>query len=218
MSPNQKTTVAIIGILALAFVGDRLINQKYSNNNISSDTNSQSLSQNSGSMDDHHKPQPSNSVVFNSLLGVAAPDFNLEGYDGRKYQLSELKGKNVLLFFNEGLMCYPACWNQMVAFGNDKDLLSKTVILNITADPKNKWQEAVNKMPELAKATVLFDSNKTISTKYGVLGLESSMHKGVFPGHTYVLIDKEGIVRYLKDDPQMAVRNTELLSEVNKLP
>jgi len=47
--------------------------------------------------------------------------------------------------------------------------------------------------------------------------LESSMHRGQFPGHTYVLIDKQGIVRFIKDDVQMAVRNKELIAEVNKL-
>lgn len=72
-------------------------------------------------------------------------------------------------------------------------------------------------MPELAQATVLFDSDRQISQKYGVLTLESSMHKGQFPGHSYVIIDKEGIVRFARDDVQMAVRNQELAAEVDKL-
>ena len=43
------------------------------------------------------------------------------------------------------------------------------------------------------------------------------MHKGQFPGHTYLIIDKEGIVRFIKDDVQMAVRNDELKAELEKL-
>ena len=50
-----------------------------------------------------------------------------------------------------------------------------------------------------------------------LLSLPSSMHKGQLPGHTYVVIDKEGIVRYVKDDVSMAVRNQELIAEINKL-
>ena len=72
-------------------------------------------------------------------------------------------------------------------------------------------------MPELAGATVLFDGNREVSKKYGVLTLPSSMHKGQFPGHSYVLIDKEGTVRYIRDDVSMAVRNDELSAEVDKL-
>jgi len=115
------------------------------------------------------------------------------------------------------LMCYPACWNQIAAFGKDTQLGSKAVILNITADPKNDWRQAIDKMPELASATVLFDSSRQVSSIYGVLTLPSSMHKGQFPGHSYVIIDKEGIVKFVRDDVQMAVRNQELAAEIDKL-
>lgn len=170
------------------------------------------------SMASHHGGGvPVNSTTFNSLIDKPAPDFTLESYGGEKITLSELKGKNVILFFNEGLMCYPSCWNQIAAFGKDTELAKKAVILSITIDPKNNWKQATDKMPELAAATVLFDSNRQVSQTYGVLTLPSSMHKGQFPGHSYVLIDKEGVVRFIKDDVSMAVRNNELAAEVDKL-
>jgi len=170
------------------------------------------------SMASHHGGgKPADSTIFNGLLNKPAPDFTLESYDGKKITLSSLKGKNVILFFNEGLMCYPSCWNQIVAFGKDTGLNSKTIVLNITADPKNNWKPAIDKMPELASATVLFDSNRQVSQQYGVLTLPSSMHKGQFPGHSYVIIDKEGVVRFVKDDVQMAVRNQEMAAEITKL-
>ena len=158
-----------------------------------------------------------NAAVFNSLIGTIAPDFTLETYDGDKITLSSLKGNSVILFFNEGLMCYPSCWNQIVAFGKDAELGKKAVLLSITADPKNDWKSALDKMPELAQATVLFDSNRQVSAKYGVLTLPSSMHKGQFPGHSYVIVDKNGIVKFVQDDVQMAVRNKELSSQIDKL-
>ena len=216
MSSNQKTTVIVVGMILGAVLIGIAINRP--NNRTGQSNNSQVLSQQgSGSTNDHHKPQPTDSAIFNNLLGKSAPNFSLESYDGKTYKLSELKGKNVLLFFNEGLMCYPACWNQIAAFGKDKELAEKAVVLNITADPKNQWVQAINKMPELQSATVVFDTDRSMSKAYGVLALESSMHRGQFPGHTYVLIDKEGVVRFTKDDVQMAVRNKELLTEVNKL-
>ncbi|MCL4366433.1 redoxin domain-containing protein [Patescibacteria group bacterium] len=155
---------------------------------------------------------------LNDLVGKNAPDFTLESYNGDKTTLSSLKGKNVVLFFSEGLMCYPACWDQIAAFGKDNQFNDKnTVVLTIVNDPKNDWKGAVEKMPELAQATVLLDTNKKVSIAYDMLSLPSSMHKGQLPGHTYVVIDKEGIVKFVKDDVQMAVRNQELIAEIDKL-
>ena len=216
MSSNQKTTIIVVGMVLLAVLVGIAIGRSKQAQAGNSDS-SRVLSQNSGSTDDHHKPQPTDSNVFDSLLGKPAPDFSLEGYDGKNYKLSDLKGKNVILFFNEGLMCYPACWNQIVAFGKDDKLTEKAVVLNITTDSKDRWKEAINKMPDLSVATVLFDTTRNVSSTYGVLKLESSMHRGQFPGHTYILIDKEGTVRFIKDDVQMAIRNGELIAEVNKL-
>jgi len=215
LSSNQKTTVVVVGMILTAVVIGMAINRPNAGSNQSNNSNnSQVLSQNSDPM---HKPVAVDSAVFNNLQGKPAPDFSLEAYDGKEYKLSDLKGKNVLLFFNEGLMCYPACWNQIAAFGKDKELANIAVVLNITADPKNQWVQAINKMPELSSATTLFDTDRSVSKAYGVLKLESSMHRGQFPGHTYVLIDKEGVIRFTKDDVQMAVRNKELLAEINKL-
>ncbi len=165
-----------------------------------------------------HGGAPANSTLFDNLVGKTAPDFTLPTYDGKTITLRELRGKNVILFFNEGLMCYPACWNQVAAFAKDTRFKDKnTVVLSITVDSKDKWQEAVAKMSDLSGATVLLDTDKKVSSTYGVLTLPSSMHRGQFPGHSYVLIDKNGVVRIAQDDTDMAVRNKELLNEISAL-
>lgn len=157
-------------------------------------------------------------ISANNLVGKSAPDFTLESFSGEKITLSSLRGKNIILFFNEGIMCYPSCWNQIAAFAKDTQFKDKnTVILSIVLDSKDKWQEAIKKMPDLAGATILLDPDKKVSNLYGVLNLPSSMHRGQFPGHTYVVIDKNGVVRFVNDDPAMAVRNQELANEINSL-
>ena len=155
---------------------------------------------------------------FNSWLGKEAPDFNLASYDDKKISLKDYRGKKVVLFFTEGAMCYPSCWNQIVALGKDSAFNNDgTVTLSIMVDTKNEWKRAVDKMPELGVSTVLLDVSKNVSREYGVLSLPSSMHKGQYPGHTYLILDKDGIVRYVFDDPKMAVRNEELKTELAKL-
>lgn len=212
---NKTGLIAILGtglVLALILV--------VSNFNISVNKKGEApvQTQQVSSGDDHHGGGAAvDTNIFDSLVGKTAPDFTLESYDGKKITLSQLKGKNVLLFFNEGLMCYPACWNQIAAFGKDKSLAEKAVVLNIQVDPKIEWKQAITKMPDLAAATVVFDSDKQVSQKYGVLTLPSSMHKGQFPGHSYVIVDKEGIVKFVRDDASMAVRNNELAAEIDKL-
>ena len=39
----------------------------------------------------------------------------------------------------------------------------------------------------------------------------------MMPGHTYYVIDKGGVLRYIFDDPQMGVRNEMIAAEVAKL-
>lgn len=147
-----------------------------------------------------------------------APDFALADKDGKIYSLNELRGKNIILFFNEGLMCYPACWNQIVALAKDERFKNAdTVVLSVVVDPPEEWQKAIEKMPELAEATVVFDKDATVSKKFNTLKTASSMHYGSLPGHTYVIIDKEGIIRYVFDDPDMGIRNDQLMTEIAKI-
>ena len=164
-------------------------------------------------------------VSLNELVGKPAPDFALADKDGKIYSLSaeqaglsELRGKNVVLFFNEGLMCYPACWSQIVALAKDERLKNPdTVVLSVVVDPPAEWQKAIKQMPELAEATVVFDKDAVVSKKFGLLTVASSMHYGSLPGHTFVLIDKGGVVKHIFDDPNMGLHNDQLVAELGKL-
>ena len=167
---------------------------------------------------EHHEGQSVYEDKFNALMGKQAPDFTLNSYDDEKVTLSSQKGKKVVLFFTEGVMCYPSCWNQIAAFSKDEVFKSEdTVVFSIVVDTQNEWEKAIDKMPELGDSTILLDLTKSVSKEYGVLSLSSSMHKGQFPGHTYLIVDKDGVIRFIKDDPQMAVRNDELKAELEKL-
>lgn len=167
---------------------------------------------------------PKENLIFKDAVGKKAPEFSLEDIDGKIIKLADFRGKFAVLFFNEGAMCYPACWNQMIAFGNDEKFNTNDVaVFSIVIDQKSEWEKIISQVPKLSKAKILFDSDRKVSAAYDVLALASSMHPpspmhpGGYPGHTYFIIDKEGIIRYAFDDSEMGVRNDMLSLEMSKL-
>lgn len=186
----------------------------------SSPDNPQKNSNQVSATNDHHggSTMAANSDALNSLIGKPMPDIQLSDKDGKVYTAADFKGKNTVLFFNEGLMCYPACWNQMASFGGDQRFNGDQIqAISIVVDSAKDWQTAIAKMPQLAKATTMFDANANASRQLGILTTASSMHRGSLPGHTYVVIDKEGIVRYVFDDPNMAIANDMLFAKIGEL-
>ena len=146
------------------------------------------------------------------------PDIQLSDKDGKTFSPADLKGKKVVLFFNEGLMCYPACWNQMAQLSSDARLNTNSVeSYSIVLDQASNWGPAINQMPSLAQAKVLYDVGGDVSREYGMLKAGSSMHYGIYPGHSYVVIDAQGIVKYIFDDPRMAINNDKIAEQVQEL-
>ena len=186
----------ILGILVLGFVGFATISRPTT----PSATNDQSAN------------------TYANLVGKPAPNFILPSYNGSAIALSSLLGKKVVLFFSEGIVCYPACWNQIAALGTDQDLNNDQVTtISVVPDKASEWITAVQRQPDLGKETLLLDSDVAISRSYGTMSLASSMHRGVKPGHTYVVLDQKGIVRYTYDDPTMGIQNDKLKQELNKI-
>ncbi len=160
----------------------------------------------------------SGKISFSDAIGKNAPSFVLEDLNGNEIKLSDYTGKFVVLFFNEGQMCYPGCWNQVAALSKDERLNNdKIVSFSIVVDSKIAWEGIVKKSPQMKGAKMLFDTKRTVSTAYDVLSLESSMHPGSYPGHTYVVIDKDGVIRYTLDDPNMGIWNDKLVEIISKL-
>ncbi|OGR34408.1 MAG: hypothetical protein A2051_00895 [Desulfovibrionales bacterium GWA2_65_9] len=143
------------------------------------------------------------------LLDKPAPLFSLSDIAGRVYSNENLKGKNVMLFFNEGLRCYPACWDQMVSLGDPKFNNDEIATFSVVVDKKSDWELAAEKLDDMKKVNALFDDG-TVSTRFGMLNTRSSMHRGTLPGHSYVILDKNGIVRFVLDDPRMAIQDDKL--------
>jgi len=229
MNDNTKSMI-VVGIVLLLILIPFIyviISLKNTNNSINghpisgSDTDSKMMNNMHGNQQtsDDGLNKDIQEIKFRDAVGKKAPDFILKNQDGGTFKLSDNIGKkDIILFFNEGAMCYPACWQQIAALGKDERLNNENVVsVSVLVDPKEKWTQVINSEPAFQKSTMLFDTAQRVSNAYDVLNLESSMHKGSYPGHTYFIINKEGIIIYKLDDPNMALNNELLVSKLNEL-
>lgn len=208
MKKNISTIIATAAIVAFVGGGFYLMNRGGSDSQAGGATDADST----------YTGADASSESLNDLVGKPAPAFSLRDRDGAEYSADNLKGKKVVLFFNEGIMCYPACWNQIVALATDPRFSSSDIAaLSVVIDRPSDWQSAVRKMPALGKATVLFDNDRSVSQSFGMLTVPSSMHYGSYPGHSFVVIDTQGIVRSVFDDPNMGIDNDRIFAEFEKL-
>ena len=218
MKKINAGTYVIVASAAILLLGGYFLSQGGNTENTSAQNLPPGVTQ-----EEHneHHPAPTDNQVAgdtSALVGNPAPTFSLQDRNGVAYSQDSLKGKNTVVFFNEGLMCYPSCWNQMVSLANDERFRGPdTQVLAVVIDSARDWSQAIAKMPELGKSTVLFDTDRVASNAFGMLNVKSSMHPGSYPGHTYLLIDKEGVIRFMYDDPRMGLNNDLIALKLQEL-
>lgn len=158
-------------------------------------------------------------AITTAGAGAVAPDFTLPDVNGGSFTLSSQKGKaNVLLFFNEGLSCAP-CLSQMTNLDqvNQQFMKLNIVAVSITGDSLSllaSWAQSTG--PQHSK--VLSDQNLAVSRAYEMLGPSVSMMPGSAPGHSFVLVNKEGIIVWRHDygPYDMNVPNNEIMAAVKQ--
>src|SRR6266481_2004370 len=78
--------------------------------------------------------------------GQAAPPIHLTATDGSTFDLARARGKNVLLYFQEGVGCEP-CWNQITDIQKQRASLTAIhvdAIVSITTNPIDTLRQKVN--------------------------------------------------------------------------
>ncbi|TCP55405.1 peroxiredoxin Q/BCP [Tumebacillus sp. BK434] len=124
--------------------------------------------------------------------GTQAPDFTLPASNGEPVALSDLRGKNVVLYFYPKDMT-PGCTTQACDFRDAHQLFeaADTVIVGVSPDPVKRHLKFIEK--ENLPFLLLADENHEASELYGVWK-EKSMYGKKFWGieRTTFLIDKAG--------------------------
>lgn len=151
--------------------------------------------------------RPASSAAVH-LVGKPAPALSLPDTAGATVDLRSYRNRsNVILYFSEGAGC-EACLTQMKAIENDQPAFRRAgfTVLPIVMDPRSDIATAAKSYQ--VRTPFLLDDGAS-SRAYGTLG--TGMHADL-PGHSFVVIDKHGIVRWSRDYPSMWLPPQTLLS------
>ncbi len=145
--------------------------------------------------------------------GVEAPDFTLPDQDQNPVTLSSFRGeKNVMLAFYP-LDWSPVCTNENVCFTQDLSRFeavgAKVLAISVDSTYSHKaWAEKLG-----LKHTLLSDMKREVCKKYGLYLEEENIAK-----RTTVIVDKQGLVRYVKvQEITMPRDDQEILEVLTKL-
>ena len=159
-------------------------------------------------------------VVGTPGVGTVAPAVKLPATTGAEFDLASQRGKQVLLYFQEGLTCQP-CWDQIAVIEKDRAkfaALGIGPIVSITTDPLNLISQKAR--DEGFTIPVLADEGGTVSDRYNARNYGMMGHSR--DGHTFVLVGKDGRIRWRADyggAPKftMFVPNDELLARLGQV-
>ncbi len=129
--------------------------------------------------------------------GAEAPAFSLPATTGGTINLSDYRGKTVLLYFHEGLGCQP-CWDQirdLDAAGTQLKAAGIDQLLTITSGPVDLIAQkmADDHLTALALADTKLDVSRTYqANQYGMMGDSRD-------GHTFILVGPDGRIQWRAD-------------------
>lgn len=115
-------------------------------------------------------------------VGEAGYDFELEDLDGKMHQLSDYKGRVVVINIF-ATWCEPCVDEAPELEAFEKEYKNEVKLLIIDkGEPKNRVAKFIEKYK--TTTTYLFDFDTQVSKKYGVIGQPETF-----------ILDKEGIIR-----------------------
>lgn len=128
-------------------------------------------------------------------VGEKALDFFLKDERGETFRLSSLAGKqNVLLIFYPGDDT-PGCTKQLCAIRDDQEKFNRLncVVYGVNHADAESHEKFIKK--HKLTSHLLIDEDKKISTRYGAI---KTFFGNPVIKRTVVLVDRQGIIRYLK--------------------
>jgi thioredoxin-dependent peroxiredoxin len=123
-------------------------------------------------------------------VGDKAPDFELEGTGGRRYTLSEYRGKPVVLVFYPGDDT-PVCTRQLTKYTDDIEAFTNVGAQVLALSPQDvASHEKFSEKRGGFAFPLLADTDKAVGKAYGILGPAGFYRRSVF------VVDADGLVRW----------------------
>jgi peroxiredoxin len=153
----------------------------------------------------------SHTIGAQAAVGTPVPTFTgRDVLSGHPVTSADLRGKKVLYFFNEGVGCQ-ACMVQIQALQQRAAQLrgAGLTLVAVTNDSPDILRQVATAYR--LQGPIIADPNRTLTARFGALG--GGMHADT-ADHTFILVDKHGIVRFHQDYPTMWVSPTQLLASL----
>ena len=143
--------------------------------------------------------------------GSKAPDFTSVDQNGKKFKLSDQKGKKVVLYFYPKDDT-PGCTKEACSFRDAEDVYKKKGIkvYGVSTDDEKSHQKFISKYD--LPFDLIADTDKKVVEKYGVWG-EKSMYGKKYMGtiRKTFLIDEDGKIVKIFDKVNVSEHADEVL-------
>jgi peroxiredoxin len=149
-------------------------------------------------------------------VGSVAPTFSgTDALTSTAIDASTLAGENVLYFFNSGSTCQ-ACMVEAQALQEDNSLFKKADITLVMVT--NDSVPALVAAARVDKLTIpmVADPTGALTRRFGAVG--GGMNMGANTAdHSFILVDKSGVVRFHQDFPSMWISPVALFNEISRM-
>lgn len=173
--------------------------------------NSKQESNQSASHSDSGSSGPSRQLAS----GVAPSFSRIDAVTGKTLSKADFKGKNLLIFFSEGVACQ-ACMVQIAALERRSEVFERRdmTLVSVSTDPVDALRQAAREY-KLKTTPMLADEDRTMSTDYDMLGRGGMGHPDQ-DGHAFMLVDPKGRIAWQQDYTEMYVKPSKLFADMSK--
>lgn len=162
------------------------------------------------------EPAGAGAIAEETAQGTAAPFSVVDAVTGNTMSLDNFAGRNLLLFFSEGVACQ-ACMVQIQALEKKRAYFAKRnlVMAHVSVDAADSLKQAARQYG-ITTTPLLADEDAKMSSDYGMLGKGGMGHPNQ-DGHAFMVVSPKGKILWEKPYTSMYVEPRTLFDDMPKI-